>query len=210
MSVLTANSFELLLNRLDGDASLAAEKYETLRLKITKTLQWKGCAESRADALADAVLDRVAGKIAAGEAIENLNAYASQVAHFVWLEHSRRLREDAVGDDKMPENSVAPDIEILREEADLRTRCLRRCMAEAISGDGRTLVARYYDAGAGEKIKDARKKLAEDMGLTTSTLKVKACRVRERLERCINGCVEKLSVTKPAAEDTVNREGGAR
>ena len=183
MSVLTANSLEAFLNRLDGDAVRAAEKYETLRLKIVKTLTWKGCAEAQADALADDALDRTAAKIAAGERIENLNAYVAQVARFVWLEHSRKRKEDAVGDDKMPERAVAPDAEILRErEEDVRLRCLRKCLAETVANDDdRRLVVGYYDAGAGEKNKDARRNLAAALGLTAPTLKVKAGRRRERL-----------------------------
>ncbi len=207
MPVLTANSLELLLNRLDGDALLAAEKYETLRRKIIKTFVWKGCPESQADALADETLDRAAGKIAQGEQIENLNAYVSQVLRFVWLEASRKRKEDAVGDDEMPEMSVQPDIEIL-QDPDLRLRCLRKCMAETVSDDAdRILIVGYYDTDAGEKNKDARRNLAEKLGLTMTTLKVKACRIRERLERCINECVAKLAVTDSANSDTARRGG---
>lgn len=210
MPVLTANSLELLLNRLDGDALSAAEKYETLRQKTIKTFVWKGCPESQADALADETLDRVAGKIAQGEQIENLNAYAAQVMRFVWLEASRKRKEDAVGDDEMPEMSVQPDIEIL-QDPDLRLRCLRKCMAETVSNDDdRTLIVGYYDADAGEKNKDARRNLAEKLGLTMTTLKVKACRIRERLERCINECVAALAVTNRATSDTVKRGGDTR
>ena len=210
MSVLTANSFELLLNRLDGDALSAAEKYETLRQKIIKFLMWKGCPETDADVLADTTLDRVAVKLSQGEAIESLNAYACQVVRFVWLEHSRRRKEDAVGDDKMPEISVQPDIEIL-QDTDLRLRCLRKCLAETVpNDDDRTLIVGYYDADAGEKNKDARRNLAEKLSLTMTTLKVKACRIRERLERCINECVEKLLVTNRAVSDTAKRGGDER
>lgn len=210
MSVLTANSFELLLNRLDGDALEAAEKYEILRQKLVKSLAWKGCPESQADALADEALDRVAAKLAQGEAIQNLNAYAAEVLRFVWLEHSRKRKEDAVGDEKMPESSVAPDIEIL-QDPDLRLRCLRKCLAETVpNDDDRTLIIGYYDADAGEKNKDTRKNLAEKLGLTMTTLKVKACRIRERLERCINECVARLAVTNRAISDTTNRGGGER
>lgn len=210
MPVLTANSFELLLNRLDGDALLAAEKYETLRLKIIKYLVWKGCPASQSDALADDALDRVAGKIAQGEQIENLNAYTSQVVRFVWLEHARKHKEIVTGDGEMPEIGVAPDIEIL-QDPDLRLRCLRKCLAETVSNDDdRMLIVGYYDADAGEKNKDARKNLAEKLGLTMTTLKVKACRIRERLERCINECVAALAVTNPANSDTLKRGGETR
>ncbi len=210
MSSLTANSFELLLNRLAGDQAVAAEKYEILRLKLIKCLTWKGCPETEADTLADTALDRVAGKLAGGEQIQNLNAYACEVLRFVWLEHIRRHREDAVGEDKMPENFTEPDIEILKDP-DLRLRCLRKCLAEVVPNDSdRVLILGYYDAEAGEKNKEARRNLAVKLNLTMTTLKVKACRIRERLEKCINDCAEKLGVTKTAISDTTKRGGNVR
>jgi hypothetical protein len=79
-------------------------------------------------------------------------------------------------------------------------------MAEVVAGrDDRTLIIGYYDADAGEKNKEIRRALAERLGLTMTTLKVKACRIRERLEKCINECVEKLSVTEMPVSDTNNR-----
>jgi len=183
----------------------AAEKYEELRLKLVKILSWKGCPDTEADALADTTLDRVADKLVKGEQIQNLNAYASEVLRFVWLEHSRKHKEDAAGDD-LPEIEVQPNIEILNDP-DLRMRCLRKCMAEVVSDPSdKILIVGYYDAEAGEKNKDTRKNLAEKLGLTMTTLKVKACRLRNRLEKCINECVEKLNVTKTSASDTYKRE----
>jgi hypothetical protein len=55
------------------------------------------------------------------------------------------------------------------------------------------LIIGYYDLKTGEKNKDHRKNLAQKLNLTMTTLKVKACRIRERLEKCINECVTKLS-----------------
>ena len=207
MSSLTATALEQFLIRLDGNQTIAAEKYEILRLKLVKCLTWKGCPESEADTLADTTLDRVATKIGQGEQIQNMNAYACEVLRFVWLEHIRKHKEIITDTGEMPETAVEPDIEIL-QDPDLRLRCLRKCMAEVVPNDAdRTLIIGYYDADAGEKNKDTRKHLAEKLGLTMTTLKVKACRLRDRLERCINECVERLIVTKTSASDT-NKQGG--
>jgi DNA-directed RNA polymerase specialized sigma24 family protein len=214
MSTLTATAFEQFLIRLDKDQALAAEKYETLRLKLIKAFIWKGCGESAADGLADAALDRVALKLSKGEQIQNLNAYALEVSRFVWLEFMRKRKESTTDDGNLPESAAAPEIEILNDP-DLRLRCLRKCMAEVVSDErDRTLIIGYYDADAGEKNKDARKNLAEKLGLTMTTLKVKACRLRERLERCINECVARLeagggAVTKMPVSGTNNRGGAA-
>lgn len=210
MSTLTATAFEQFLIRLDGDQTVAAEKYEVLRLKLVKCLAWKGCPESEADALADTVLDRVATKIAQGEQIQSMNAYACQVMRFVWLEYRRKRKEIVTDGGEMTETAVEPDIEILNDP-DLRLRCLRKCMAEVVPNDAdRRLIIGYYDTEADEKNKDVRRSLAERLGLTMTNLKAKACRLRDRLEDCINECVEKLNVTKTPASDTHKQGGDAR
>jgi DNA-directed RNA polymerase specialized sigma24 family protein len=196
MTKLSSDGFRLLLARLDADPGVAAEQYELLRLKLTKCVVWKGCPETDAEMLADTTLDRVAVKIEGGEVIENLNAYACQVLRFVWLEYSRKRIEDPAGDD-LPEVAVEPDTTFL-DEPDVRLNCLRRCMNEVVpESDDRTLIVGYYDADTGKKNKDQRKDLAAKLGLTMNTLKVKACRLRARLEKCINECVAR-AVTKTA------------
>ena len=91
----------------------------------------------------------------------------------------------------MPEIAVAPQV---YEEPNLRLDCLKKCLAEVSSNDSdRRLILDYYGAADGEKNKMQRKNLAETLGLTMNTLKVKACRLRERLERCINDCAAKTA-----------------
>jgi DNA-directed RNA polymerase specialized sigma24 family protein len=189
MADLTLNSLNLLLARIDADPSEAAEKYEELRLKLTKCLIWKGCPESQADALVDIILDRIAEKLEKKVEIENLNAYACQVLRFVWLEHRRKNKEDGYEDDKMPEIEVAP---IHPEEPDLRLACLRSCLVEiAKDDDERQLIINYYDSDEEEKDKLRRKSIAERLGIKTNALKVRMFRLREQLEKCINECVKK-------------------
>jgi DNA-directed RNA polymerase specialized sigma24 family protein len=202
MSTLTSSAFHLLLQRLDADSATAAGKYEDLRMKIVHLLRWRGCAESHSDELADVVLDRIAVKITDGEDIENLNAFAAGVARFVWLEHSRKYKLDAVGDD-LPETPVQPDIDS-HDGDEPRTRCLRRCVSTSLGDEDRRLVIGYYDTDAGEKAKQARKRLADSLGMTMNALKVRACRLRLKLEACITGCV--AGVTKRSSADTSIQE----
>ena len=201
MSTLTPTSFEFLLNRLDADPAAAASKYETLRMKIVHLVRWRGCPESHADDLADLTLDRVAQKLAAGEQVDNLNSFAAGVARFVLLEHSRKNKLDAVGDD-LPEVAIGPDIDSF-DDPEPRLRCLRRCVTN-FSDEDKVLVVGYYDTDAGEKMKNARKRLAEQVGLTMNAMKVRACRLRMRLESCINDCVAR--VTDSAVSDTRKQE----
>lgn len=198
MSTLTSSSFQILLTRLASDPAEAATKYEALRMKITHLHRWRGCAESRADELADITLDRVAVKLAAGEKVENLNAFASAVARFVWLEHSRKDKTIDVGDD-LPDVAVDPDLDFL-DDPDQRMKCLRRCVSTTLTDEDRSVVLGYYDTDADEKTKNSRRRLAESLGVTANALKVRACRLRIRLEKCINDCVGR--VTDPGLSNT--------
>lgn len=211
MSPLTTNAFNLLLARFEGDEKLfpsaenAAEKYLLLQEKLVKCLTWKGCSETDADTLADIALDRVAMKLEKGEVIENVKAYACEVLRYVWLEHIKKYKEIAVGDENMPDRMVEIELEIF-DEPDVRLRCLRKCMAEVVPDEkDKKLIVGFYDTESGEKLKDVRRSLAEMLGMTRINLKTKACRLRDRLEKCINECVARLSVTKMPKSDTNKR-----
>ncbi len=240
MSALTATAFEQLLAYFERDEKLfpsvksAAEKYELLRQKLVKCLTWKGCPETDADSIADTALDRVALKISKGEQIESIKAYACEVLRFVWLEYRRKHKEITVEEKDFPEAVSQPNLEIFDGE-DERIRCLRTCLAkfeekasDASKTDGgkpapsdRYLITRYYDIDAGEKLKEIRRKLADEMGYPMNTaeeikrsmtrLKVRAFHLRERLEKCINECVKRLTtVTKPGDSDTNNWGGSTK
>lgn len=186
MAMLTATGFEKLLAQLGESPAEAAEGYEELRQKLVQCFIWRGCLASDADVLADQTLDRIAAKLIKGVEIENLNAYAVAVSRFVWLEYGRKNKEDAVGDE-IPEQSYQPEF---ADEPDERLKCLRKCLTEITADDSeRQLIIGYYERDAGVKIKEQRKSLAEKLGMTVNNLKVKACRLRSRLESCIKDCV---------------------
>jgi len=174
---------------LGADAEKAAEGYEDLRFRLVNYFAWScGCPESRADDLADETLDRVVLKLEQGTAVENVRAYSLATARFIWLEHGHKVREDGWGD----EQPAIPAETREDEEQDERYRCLDTCLTEAIKNQAdRRLILDYYDAEEGEKNKDHRKKLAQELGLEVNALKVRACRLRQSLEKCIRECLEK-------------------
>jgi hypothetical protein len=216
-----AESFQILLKYLDRDPDTAADKYLTLQLKLTKTLIWKGCREVDADSEADKILNRVSRKIdeienklAQGitkengkeiKRIENINAYSFEILRFVLLEYLRK--NPPPPDEDPPEIPVETEFEIFNEP-DLRIRCLRKCIAEKIPEQAdKELILGYYDSDeTDEKNKVVREKLRIKLGLSKSNFKKKACVLRQRLEKCINECVERLSVTKTPNSDTNNKE----
>ena len=188
MAILTATAFALLLERLDADENKASAKYEELRLKLVKCFVWRGCAATNADTLADETLDRIAAKLAQAVDVENINAYAVEVSRYVWLEFKRKYKEDGFGNDS-PKIAVSPDFS---DEPETQLSCLKSCLSEiTFDGNDRLLILGYYDADENEKNKQHRKNLADILDLTMNTLKVKACRFRVRLEKCIKECIKK-------------------
>lgn len=186
MSDTTAEGMQKLFERLDVDSNLAGEKYEELRLKLVKCFVWRKVSESHADTLADMTIDRVAKKLGEGVEIENINAYANEVSRYVFLEYTRKNKEDATDDEMMPIQAVEPEIPV---EPNQRLECLRKCMREVADDEGRKLIIGYYDTEAGDKLKEIRKQLAEKLGIEMNYLKQKALRLRKKLEDCINDCV---------------------
>lgn len=185
MANLTKKAFDLLLEGLDTDPDKAADKYSELRTKLARCLSQRGYPEARRDDLIDDLLDRVAGKLESGEQIENVAGFAYRSLHFVWLEKLRKNKEEPVP--VIPDVPVMPE---LPEDVDHRVGCLRSCMAGMSDADRRLIIG-YYDNADAEKLKDRRRSLAEDLGLKLNALKVRACRLRDKLEVCINSCVEK-------------------
>lgn len=187
MAELTRKSFDSLLGRLHDDPEAAGELFEDLRLKLYKFFMWRGTPELRADELADEVMNRVAVKLSEGIVIENLNAYAGQVARFVFLESTRNDGKE-ISDETLSEIAVESDTVDTKDD---RLPCLRKCLNETSdSGKERELVLGYYGRGGNGKIKERRKQLAKEFGLTRNALKVRACRARARLERCIVRCLD--------------------
>lgn len=187
MATLTANAFNLLLTRLDPvDQVSAADKYQILELKLTKFFVWRGVPESRADMLAEEAIDRLAAKLEQGHQIESVNAYASQIARFVLLEFQRKYKETA-WDDDAPEPVAPPSVP---EPDDDRLAVLEKCLAEmaAKNTEDRLLIIGYYGTEETQKNKDQRRLLADQFSMTTNSLKVRACRLRLKLEKCVKNC----------------------
>lgn len=188
MADLTAEALELLLKRLDGDSAESADRYFELRLKLSKCLIWKGFPQTKIDDLVDEILDRVAAKLSLGEQIDNLTAYCRQVLRFVCLEFLRKDKEEAYGDD-VPEVAVYME---MPDDADLRINCLRSCLAKIVPDEkDRRLIIGYYDNQEEKNLINRRKSLAEFFGLKMNALKVRACRLRAKLEVCISECIKK-------------------
>jgi DNA-directed RNA polymerase specialized sigma24 family protein len=174
---LTADTFERLLDALDPDRERAAVAYERLRYRIIGLLRWWG--SPAAEQLADDTLDRVARKLQEGAQIPpgSLGAYVRGVARLVFYESTREPLAPLNG--REPEPVASSEV---TDAAD----CLDRCLASWGTAD-RDLLLRYYDAG---KASDVRKKMADELGISGTALRIRTHRLRARLERCVATCLQ--------------------
>ena len=184
---LTPSAFERLLQTLDSDRDRAAVAYERLRDRVEGLLRWWGAAHA-AD-LADETIDRVATNLERGAAVSatSFGAYVRGVARLVFYESQRReARESPIGND-LP----APELDVRDEQ---KLVCLDGCLA-TLAPSERTLVLGYYDLGASVKA-EARRRLAEKLAISPLALRVRAFRIRERLERCVLDCLKQNNILR--------------
>jgi RNA polymerase sigma factor (sigma-70 family) len=191
---LTRGAFDTLLRQLDPDAQRAGEKYQTVHRSLSKFFECRGCAS--AAELADETLNRVARRLEEGETIyaAEFAGYAYGVARNVLREHARgpepRTRPlDALRPPSHPRLSPFEEEEELRrrESSERRLGCLETC-AGALPEESRRLILSYYEGDAGERI-DGRRQLAARLGIPLNNLRIRAHRIRERLEKCVSACV---------------------
>lgn len=176
--------FDDFLALLDADRESAGAKYESLRLRLVRFFDWRGC--QRSDDLADNCFDRIIKKIADGEVIENVPAYAATVAQFVYKEDLRSplSRTDSIDDEESTFEPEAPPV----VGEDKRMHCLERCLNKFAKGD-RELIVAYYDTDERTMIA-ARKRLAETREFSMNTLRIKVCRLKTKLEKCTKDCCQ--------------------
>lgn len=177
---LTQGAFDLLLSQLDADRVQAGTKYEALRRKLVKFFLWRGC--SFAEDLADDTINRVAMNLEAGETIRHFAAYCAGIARHVFLENLRtRRKEEALHATTYP-SPTPPD-------EDPRRECLERCLRE-LSLENFRLIVQYYQQNEQSRI-EARRNLAAQLGIPPNALRIRAHRIRARLQGCVEDCVRR-------------------
>ena len=181
---LTQDAFDRLLVALGGDRDSGSEKYLEIRSNLTRFFEWRGC--SFPEDHADETFNRIARKIDEGEQILNPAGYAMGVARLLLLEIIKsRQREQTA----LIEIGTASDVYVAADDGEDRLVCLRDCL-EGLSPDNRELILQYYQGEKGEKIGN-RKKLLERLGVPVNTLRMRALRLRERLQGCVENCLSR-------------------
>lgn len=178
---LTRSALDALLVRLDRDGDRAAAAYEELRRRLVALLGWWGADQPHE--LADQALDRVAVKLHEGAVVPDasLHAYVRGVAHLVFQEWSRKAaREEQVQRESSGLWEGRGDVEDAH-------RALDGCLGHLTSAD-RRLILDYYTAEEASNIA-GRRRLAMKLGLSATALRIRAHRVRERLQQCVDAAL---------------------
>lgn len=184
--VLTPEAFDRLLVFLDDDREEAAQKYELMHRKLIKFFEWRG--HPQPEQLADETLNRVARKLSEGVEVRTPNpgSFILGVGRLVFLEAARKHQREEMA---ARENAAAlPDEP--PEDDDRRLDALRRCM-ERLDEAARRLLLDYYAREGGEKIA-LRKKMAGELGIAVGVLRLRAHRLRLRLEECVSSSLAAL------------------
>ena len=178
---LNQEAFDKLLVTFDVDRETAGRKYLEIRNNLTRFFEWRGC--SFPEDHADETINRMAKRVFEGEAILNHSGYAMGVARLLLLEINKgRQREQSA----LAEIGAAPDVYVPEDDDESRLTCLRSCL-QTLSPDNRELILQYYQGEKGEKIEN-RKKLLDRLGIPVNTLRMRALRLRERLQACVEEC----------------------
>ena len=179
---LTQEAFDKLLLALGSDRDSGSQKYLEIRTNLTRFFEWRGC--SFPEDHADETINRVAKKVAEGEEILNPAGYAIGVARLILLEIIKgRQREQSA----LTEIGNAGEVYVDSDDDESRLTCLKNCL-QTLSPDNRDLIVQYYQGEKSEKIQN-RKKLMEKLAIPVNTLRMRALRLRERLQGCVEECV---------------------
>lgn len=172
--------FELLIERLDPDVAAASRKYQLLRRRIVRLFEWRGAWT--AEDLADETLTRVARKLGEGARVDGeIEPFARGVARLVFFEFLREQERER----RMQSATPAPPPSSASQETHLA--CLDRCL-ERIDEESRETILGYYSDEDASRI-ESRRILADRLGVSATALRIRALRIRDRLQSCMEECL---------------------
>jgi RNA polymerase sigma factor (sigma-70 family) len=177
---LTQNAFDLLLAQLDSDRQQAGTKYESLRRKLVKFFEWRGC--SFPEDLADDTINRLAMNLEAGEKICHFEAYCAGIARHVFLENLRARRHEQAVESAPDSFATSADV------SEQRQQCLERCLQQ-LPPERFQLIVQYYQENRQARI-EARQNLAARLDIPLNALRIRAYRIRAHLEDCVKQCMK--------------------
>lgn len=183
---LRQEDFDRLLDWLNADREQAGVIYEKIRWRLVAILASRGCLTP--EEVADETIDRVARRVR-----DIQDTYQGDKAiYFLGVMnnvHHEYLRRPSLPHLVEPE----PTIESVQSKEQLHL-CLDRCL-EKLAPYSRQLIEKYYTENRQAKI-DLRRRIARELGIKSTTLRLRALRIRGKLQTCIEQCLA-LSEARP-------------
>lgn len=189
---LTPDAFQKLLKWLDAGADSGGENYLEMRRRLAAFFDRKNCHAP--DDLADETLNRVARRLTEEGTIESETPakYCYITARFVFMESLRAFDKAGVQLDAVLQERnkqfAAPEPDGEKAVREKMLKCLERC-TEKLEPENRDIIISYYFGEERVKIEN-RRALAEKLGVSHNGLRIRACRIREKLEICVRKCAE--------------------
>ena len=182
---LTQEAFDKLLLSFGDDRDSGGKKYLEIRTHLTRFFEWRGCPFPEDHA--DETINRIAKRVAEGEQIQNPSGYAMGVARLLLLEILKGRQREQVAITELTNTSTEAADD--PDDGEERIGCLRHCLS-GLTTENRQLITEYYEGEKGDKIQN-RKKLVEKLGIPVNTLRMRALRLRDRLQVCVEDCIAK-------------------
>jgi len=178
LHTIRQEEFDRLLSWLDPEPERAGLIYEKIRWRLVAILASRGCATP--EELADETIDRVARRVADIQAsyVGDKAIYFLGVMNNV---HHEYLKRPLMPRPPEPDNDVET-----REKTHL---CLDKCL-DKLTPKSRRMIEQYYAENKRAKI-DLRKRIAAELGIGLSTLRLRALRIRDKLQICIQQCLQR-------------------
>lgn len=173
---ITPERFAAFLRWLSPDEQSAGDAYERLRFRLVTYFSGRQCLHP--EELADETINRLCLKIGEEE-IANKTAFAYGFARFVLLEYLRRRRVEVNVDEIDIAAAVA-------DETEPDNGCLAKCLGE-LPEESRRLVLDYFSETKSAKI-SLHKRMAERFTGSTTALRMRIVRIKQRLRVCLEEC----------------------
>lgn len=190
--------FDALLDWLNTDREIAARKYETIRAGLIRIFVSKGFSD--AEDLADEAITRVCKRLP-----DIQDSYLGEPAHYFHGVARNLIREKYRTREIATDESPVAAIQITNNSDEYE--CLKRCLA-FMDPAKRELILDYHVYEGHDKI-EQHEIMAQELGISKGTLRLRTHYIRTKLEECVLKCTESLKLeTKAAAESIVS--SGAR
>ena len=190
-SAIPPESFDEILDWLDPDRDVAAEKYVQLRHDLAKLFMWGRCLDP--EGMTDETFDRVAKKVhdVKPSYQGDPRLYFRAVANNLIKENFKKVKTQvSLEDVDLPERQTV----VTTEETAGIEECLHSCL-QKLDREKRKLILDYYAKEKQAKI-DHRHELAQRLGISVETLRVRVFRIRASIEECIESCLKRKAQRK--------------